>query len=165
LGVNGRICWLRRTRAHDLRPEYGLAGVEMLPGSQPTGNCTSDPYSPANRDRADRAAHPLPPRKGAPPPGFVTESNGAGHPPSTRLGPPMTQASDYRVVADTTVMLGNLRRPGPWKHAARPNDQETLCGAAVAGMYRLMRHTFAEVHPVMRCRDCSLVFGLLDEDS
>ena len=73
----------------------------------------------------------------------------------------MTQASDFRVVTRTTEQRDGTDLPGPWRHAARPGDEKTLCGAPVADMHRFEHVGYHELDPLLRCRDCSLAFDSL----
>ncbi len=74
----------------------------------------------------------------------------------------MSPTSDYyRVVARASLRWRGVDRPGPWRHAARPSDQETLCGAPLEGMHRFEHLPYHELDPVLRCRDCGATFDRL----
>jgi hypothetical protein len=74
----------------------------------------------------------------------------------------MSRTSEfYRVVARASVRLGGVDLPGPKRHAARPSDQETLCGAPVEGMQTFEHLPYQELDPVLRCRDCGATFDRL----
>ena len=48
--------------------------------------------------------------------------------------------------------------PGRWRHAARPHDEETLCGAPVEGRNWFEHLLVQERNPVLRCRDRGVTF-------
>lgn len=67
----------------------------------------------------------------------------------------------YRVVARVSLRFGGVDLPGPWRHAARLSDHETLCGVPLEGMRRFEHLPYQELDPVLRCRDCSATFDRL----
>ena len=74
----------------------------------------------------------------------------------------MTSASDYyRVAAQISEGRDSRDLPGPWRHAARPGDEETLCGSPLDGLLLFEHLPYDELDPVMRCRVCGVTFDRL----
>jgi hypothetical protein len=74
----------------------------------------------------------------------------------------MASAADYyRVVARTSERRDGRDLPGPWRHAARLRDEETLCGAPVVALRLFEDLPYQELDPAMRCRACGAMFDKL----
>ena len=68
---------------------------------------------------------------------------------------------DYRAVAGTSERRKGVDLPGPFRHAARPGDEETLCGRPVGGLRTFDHLPYQELDPAMRCRECGTTFDTI----